>query len=62
MRLEVKAGLTGYAQIYGKYNSSPKDKLKMDLLYITHQSILLDLKILFYTIKILFKVESTEGI
>lgn len=55
MRLEVKAGLTGYAQIYGKYNSSPKDKLKMDLLYITHQSILLILKSCFIQLKFYLK-------
>ena len=62
LRLAVKAGLTGYAQVYGKYNTTPLDKLKLDLLYITNQSITLDLKILFYTVKIIFVPESTEGV
>ena len=61
-RLKVKAGLTGYAQVYGKYNTTPEDKLKLDLLYITQRSMLFDLKIIFYTIKIIFLPESTEGI
>lgn len=61
-RLQVKAGLTGYAQIYGKYNSSPYHKLMMDLMYINNMSILTDLKLMFATIKILFEKESTEGI
>lgn len=62
MRLQVKAGLTGYAQIYGKYNSTPYDKLQMDLMYINNMSIFEDLKLIFATIKILFLPESTEGI
>lgn len=61
LRHRVKAGLTGYAQIYGKYNTSPEDKLKMDLIYIEQYSIFLDLKLLFMTVKILFMKESTEG-
>ena len=60
-RLKVKAGLTGYAQLYGKYNTSLKDKLLLDLYYIENYSILLDLKLLILTIKIVFKKESTEG-
>lgn len=62
LRLRVKAGLTGYAQVYGKYNTSPKDKLKMDLLYITKRSFLYDLKLIFYTMKIVFIPDSTEGV
>lgn len=62
LRLQAKAGLTGYAQVYGKYNSTPYDKLKMDLMYIANPSILEDLKIIFATIKILFIPESTEGV
>lgn len=62
LRLRVKAGLTGYAQVFGKYNTPPLDKLKLDLLYINQQSVLLDLKIIFYTIKIIFIPEATEGI
>ena len=60
-RLWVKAGLTGYAQIYGKYNTSAQDKLLLDLLYIEQQSFLLDLKILFLTVKTMFTPEATEG-
>ena len=62
LRLQAKAGLTGYAQIYGKYNTTPYDKLVMDLMYIAHPSIVEDLKIIFATVKILFMPESTEGV
>ena len=62
LRLQAKAGLTGYAQVYGKYNTTPYDKLQMDLMYIAHPSLLEDLKIIFATVKILFMSESTEGI
>lgn len=62
MRLQAKAGLTGYAQVYGKYNTTPYNKLEMDLMYIANPSIFEDLKIIFATIKILFESESTEGI
>ena len=60
-RLKVKGGLTGYAQVHGKYNTSAYDKLKLDLMYIQNYSLLLDLEIIFKTIKILFLRESTEG-
>ena len=62
MRLQAKAGLTGYAQVYGKYNTTPYNKLEMDLMYIANPSILEDLKIMFATVKILFIPESTEGV
>lgn len=62
LRLQVKAGLSGYAQVFGKYNTTPLDKLKLDLLYINQRSVLLDIKIILYTIKIIFMKESTEGI
>ena len=62
MRLKVKAGLTGYAQVYGKYNTTPEDKLKLDLIYISQRSLMMDLQIMFYTVKILFLPESTEGV
>lgn len=62
LRLQAKAGLTGYAQVYGKYNTTPYDKLQMDLMYIAHPSIIEDLKIMLATVKILFVPESTEGI
>ena len=61
LRLQVKAGLTGYAQVYGKYNTTPYDKLLMDLMYISKPSILEDFRICFATVKILFVKESTEG-
>ena len=60
-REKVKGGLTGYAQVYGKYNTTALDKLKLDLIYITEFSIILDLQIIIETIKILFMKESTEG-
>ena len=62
LRLQAKAGLTGYAQVYGKYNTSPYDKLMMDLMYIAHPSIVEDIRIILATIKILFLPESTEGV
>ncbi len=62
LRLQAKAGLTGYAQVYGKYNSLPYDKLQMDLLYIANPSLLQDLRIMLATVKILFMKESTEGV
>ena len=61
-RLKVKAGLTGYAQVKGKYNTTPKDKLNLDLLYIQSYSLMLDIKLIFMTLKIMFMPESTEGI
>ena len=62
LRLQCKAGLTGLAQVYGKYNTTPYDKLEMDLLYLSNPSCLKDLEIIFATIKILFLKESTEGV
>lgn len=61
-RLKVKAGLTGYAQIYGKYNTAPYDKLKLDLTYIENYSVWLDLKLMLMTFKIMFQKENTEGV
>ena len=61
-RLKVKAGLTGYAQIYGKYNTTPYDKLKLDLTYIENYSFWMDLKLMLMTFKIIFQKENTEGI
>lgn len=62
LRLQVKAGLTGYAQVYGKYNTEPYDKLEMDLMYINKMSVVEDLKLIFATVRILFMKESTSGI
>ena len=62
LRLQAKAGLTGYAQVYGKYNTTPYDKLQMDLMYIATSSVLEDLRIIMATIKILFVPESTDGV
>ena len=61
-RLKVKAGLTGFAQVVGKYNTSPYDKLEMDLMYISKYSIRLDLKIMMMTPKMLFIKDRTEGV
>ena len=62
LRLQVKAGLTGYAQVYGKYSSDPYEKLEFDLLYINDISLATDLRLIFATFSILGKSESTEGI
>lgn len=62
LRLQVKAGLTGYAQVYGKYNTNPHDKLEMDLMYINKMSVVEDLRLMFATVRVLFMKESTEGI
>lgn len=61
-RLNVKAGITGMAQIYGKYNTSPDDKLRFDLFYIRNYSFLRDIKFILLTIKSVFKMDSTEGL
>jgi lipopolysaccharide/colanic/teichoic acid biosynthesis glycosyltransferase len=61
-RLRVKAGLTGYAQVYGKYNTTPYDKLKMDLHYIQNYSLALDVKLMVQTVKVLFMKASTQGV
>lgn len=61
-RLKVKAGLTGYAQVYGKYNTTPYDKLKLDLHYIENYSFWLDIKLILMTFKIIFDKENTEGV
>ena len=62
LRLQVKAGLTGYAQVYGKYNTDPYEKLEFDLLYINNMNVFTDLKLCFATFAILFSKESTEGV
>ena len=62
LRLQAKAGLTGYAQVYGKYNTTPYDKLLMDLMYIANANVFEDLRIIFATVKILFMPDSTEGV
>ncbi len=61
-RMQVKAGLAGYAQVYGKYNTTPYDKLKLDLTYIEHYSLWLDVQLSLLTLKILFWPDSTEGV
>ncbi len=61
-RLKVKAGLTGYAQVYGKYNTTAYDKLKLDLMYIQNYSLRLDIEIMLKTVQILFMKECTEGV
>ncbi len=61
-RMKVKAGLAGFAQVYGKYNTSPYDKLKLDLTYIENYSLWLDIKLMLLTLKVLFWPDSTEGV
>lgn len=61
-RMKVKAGLAGFAQVYGKYNTSPYDKLKLDLIYIENYSVWLDIKLMLLTLKVLFWPDSTEGV
>lgn len=60
-RTKVKGGLTGFAQIYGKYNTSPYDKLRLDLMYIENYSFVLDIKLILMTIRIMLSKDSTEG-
>lgn len=60
-RTKVKAGITGYAQIYGRYNTSYEDKLRMDIYYIENFSLLNDIKLILSTVKVLFSAEATEG-
>lgn len=61
-RLKVKAGLTGYAQVYGRYNTTPYDKLKLDMTYIENYTLLMDIKLILLTVKVLFSKENTEGV
>ncbi|MBQ9424025.1 MAG: sugar transferase [Pyramidobacter sp.] len=61
-RLKVKAGLTGYAQVFGRYNTLFEDKVKLDLLYIQHFSLIFDFYIMISTIKVLFMPSSTAGV
>ncbi len=61
-RLKIKAGLTGYAQVYGKYNTTPYDKLKLDLYYIEHYSFFMDIRLILLTVKTFFQKENTEGV
>lgn len=60
-RLRMKAGLTGYAQIIGKYNTSSKDKLMLDLMYIENYSILKDIQLLFQTVMVLFNASDSTA-
>ena len=61
-RTKVKAGLAGYAQVYGKYNTTPYDKLKLDLLYIENYNTWMDLRLMLLTLKVLFLPDATEGV
>lgn len=61
-RLKVKAGLTGYAQLYGRYDTAFENKVRLDLLYIERGSLLQDIQLLFYTLKIIFMKESASGV
>lgn len=61
-RLKVKAGLTGFAQVFGKYNTTPYDKLKLDLMYIERHSLVLDFRIMLMTLRTVFVPDSAEGV
>ena len=61
-RLAVKGGLTGMAQVWGRYSTDPYEKLMLDLLYIQSYSIMLDVKLIIETIRVLFVKESSEGV
>lgn len=62
LRHTVRAGITGYAQVYGKYSTDFNSKLKFDLLYIKNYSLMMDIQILFQTVKILFDKVSSQGV
>lgn len=61
-RTHVKAGLTGYAQVYGKYNTTSYDKLKLDMIYVQKCSVLLDIQLILMTIRVVFTKDATEGV
>ncbi len=61
-RTHVKAGLTGYAQVYGKYNTTSLDKLKLDMMYVEKCSVLLDIQLILMTLRVIFTKDSTEGV
>ena len=61
-RLKVKGGITGYAQVYGRYNTTPYNKLRLDLIYIQNYSFWLDIKCFVSTIKVVFRKETSEGV
>ena len=61
-RTKVKAGMTGFAQIYGRYNTAPDEKLFLDIMYIETFSIWQDIKLLLQTLKVILKPSSAEGI
>lgn len=60
-RQQMKAGMTGLAQIEGKYNTSPQDKAMLDLIYIEQFSLAQDLKLMLRTLTLFFRKDSTEG-
>ena len=61
-RTHVKAGLTGYAQVYGKYNTTSYDKLKLDMIYVEKCSVLLDIQLILMTLRVIFTKDATEGV
>ncbi|MGX8832915.1 exopolysaccharide biosynthesis polyprenyl glycosylphosphotransferase [Amedibacillus sp. YH-ame6] len=61
-RLNGKAGITGYAQVMGKYNTTPYDKLSFDLMYLENYNLMFDVKIALLTLKTLFDIDATEGV
>ncbi|PTQ57314.1 MAG: Bacterial sugar transferase [Candidatus Carbobacillus altaicus] len=61
-RHQVKAGITGLAQVVGRYSTSAEDKLALDLFYIKNYSLLLDVRILFMTVKVVLSKEAASGV
>lgn len=61
-RMKVKAGLTGYAQVYGKYNTTDLDKLKFDLMYIEKCSIFQDIQLILLTLRVIFVKDAADGV
>jgi len=61
-RLKVKPGITGLAQILGRYDTDAADKLRYDLYYIRNYSLLLDLQILMQTLRVMLTPESARGV
>ena len=61
IRYSIKAGITGYAQVYGNYSSRASDKILLDLIYALNYSLLLDIKLILLTVRQVFIHESAEG-
>lgn len=61
-REKVRAGITGLAHVLGKYNTTPEERIKLDLTYIQNYSLFLDIKVIIETLRIVVSKEYAEGI